>query len=287
MLGGEGSDLTEPESDPWLAPALSARQEQHRQVLTKAIRLAQDFEATYRPRRVERPGDRELLSYVAYAHLVRIIELCRGVLDLRESPVQNVLMRVLCETFINLQFIECEPEKRIDRAKNFHDFSDVNRWRLLLEIGRRFPHILRQAGRTDAELKTELDVHRDRFSHKRSDGSDYWDWERLDLVARVEAYAKVTREQEADPTRPLRIVALYQETNPYVHSGMRSLMDSLIAADGDEVIHPRLMSKEQEINSSLLAAALIADLLATCTRILDCSDFDERIEAMRKEVQAQ
>ena len=71
LLCAEGFDLTEPESDPWLAPALSARQEQHRRVLKKAIRLAQDFEAAYRPRRVESPGGRELLSYVAYAHLVR------------------------------------------------------------------------------------------------------------------------------------------------------------------------------------------------------------------------
>ena len=273
--------MTEPDSDPWLAPALSALQVQHRRALTNAIRLAQDFEAAYRPRRVERPGDRELLSYVAYAHLVRTIELCRGILDLRESPVQYVLMRVLCETFINLQYIECEPEKRIDRAKNFHDFSEVNRWRLLRDIGRRFPHILRQAGTTDAELKTELDVHRDRFYHKQSEGSEYWDWERLDLVARVEAYAKVTREQEADPARQLRIVALYQETNPYVHSGMRSLMDSLIVEDG--AMRPRLMSEESEINASLHAAALLVELLATCTRILDCYEFDERIVAMQKE----
>lgn len=277
--------MTKPDSDPWLAPALSARQEQHRRALTKAIRLAQDFEASYRPRRIESPGDHELLSYVAYAHLVRTIELCRGVLDLRESPVQYVLMRVLCETFINLQFIECEPEKRIDRAKNFHDFSDVNRWRLLREIGRRFPHVLRQAGTTDAKLNTELDVHRDRFSHKRSDGSEYWDWDRLDLVARVEAYAKAPREREADPTRHSRIVALYQETNPYVHSGMWSLMDSLIAADG--AVRPRLMSEELEINASLVAATLLVDLLATCTRILDCSDFDEQIVAMQKEFLAQ
>lgn len=277
--------MTEPDSDPWLVPALSARQEQHRRALTKAIQLAQEFEAAYRPRHIERLGEHELLNFVAYAHLVRIIELCRGVRDLRESPVQNVLMRVICETFINLQFIECEPEKRIDRAKNFHDFRDVNRWRLLREIGRRFPHLLRQSGKTDAELKTELDVHRDRFCHKRSDGSEYWDWDRLNLVARVEAYAKVLGEQEANLYS--RIVGLYQETNPYVHSGMRSLMDSLIAADNDEVFRPRLISEEQEINSSLLAAALLADLLATCTRILDCSDFDERIEAMRKEVQAQ
>lgn len=276
--------MTEPDSDPWVAPALSARQEQHRRVLKKAIRLAQDFEAAYRPRHVESPGDRELLNYVAYAHLVRTIELCRGVLDLRESPVQYVLMRVLCETFINLRFIECDPEKRIDRAKKFHDFSEVNRWRLLREIGRRFPHILRQNGTTDAELKTKLDVHRDRFSHKRSDGSEYWDWERMDLVARVEAYAKVGREQEADPALQLGIVNLYQETNPSVHSGMWSLMDSLIAADGDEAVRPRLMSEEPEINASLHAAAVLVDLLCTCTRILDCFDFDERIVAMNKEI---
>jgi hypothetical protein len=66
---------------------------------------------------------------------------------------------------------------------------------------------------------------------------------------------------------------------------MWSLMDSLIAADG--AVRPRLMSEELEINASLVAATLLVDLLATCTRILDCSDFDEQIVAMQKEFLAQ
>ena len=268
---------------PWNENAPSERQVRHAAFLAGVIRLAQEFETAYRPRRTATPADRELLHLVAYGLLIRSVEVCEGMRLLRESPVQSALLRILAEAFVNLQFIECEPGKRADRARNFHDFWDVNRLKFLREVGRRFPGLLEQASTSDADLKAKLDPHRDRFCHKRGDGSEYWDWERLDLVSRVEAAAKALGTDVSDPERHTRIVALYQETNPYVHSGFRSLMASLVPGTGVEAMRPRVVAQDEPINASLIASALLLDLLAVCTRVFDCSDFDARIEALSKE----
>ena len=76
---------------------------------------------------------------------------------------------------------------------------------------------------------------------------------------------------------------LYQETNPYVHSGMKSLLDSIAIGGGREAVRPSLRAPRRNIHVALMAASLLTDLLAVCTRLFDCSEFDREIEALSKE----
>ncbi len=261
----------------WKEPPLTKSERTQRAKLRKAILLAQRFETAYRPSRTRRPGDREWLELVTYAHLVRAIQIAEGILRLRENPVQYVLMRVLCETFINLQYIESDPALAVKRARNFCDFGQVSRLRVLLEIARRFPHIPR-AGDV-ADLKARLKRHESRFRHARS----HWDWDKLDLVSRVEAYAKEVEKRGEDPERYKRIVALYQETNPYVHSGMKSMQDSITRGGGREAFRPSLRAPRRNIHAAGMTASLLTDLLAVCTRLFGCSAFDREIEDLSEE----
>jgi hypothetical protein len=134
-------------------------------------------------------------------------------LDLKENPVEYILLRALFEAFMNLRFILADSATCMARARNFYDFGDVSRLRLLLEIARRFPYVP-LTGQV-IKLKRDLEKYKSRFLHKRSDSSTYWDWDKLDLVSRIESIGKSMNSSKSEAAKFRRYIAIYQETNPY------------------------------------------------------------------------
>jgi hypothetical protein len=206
-----------------------------------------------------------------------MIQLCKGILDLRENPVEYILLRVFFEAFVNFRYIFSEQDERPRRAKNFADFSEVSRLRLMQEIARRFPHIPQPVD--SAILNGSLEKYKNRFRHKRSDDSPYWDWDKLDLVSRVESIGKTYKSRE-DANKFKRIVALYSETNPYVHSGMYSLKDSLDTAGGGEAVRPKLRARHDLIGVPRLAATLLVETLGFASEVLDVHAFEREITSL-------
>lgn len=267
----------------WRDPPLNNLEKTQRAQLFSVLRLARRFERAARPRKTRRLGGQDVLRLIIYAHLIRSIQLCKGILDLKENSVEYILLRALCEAFINLRFILSDPEQTITRAQNFCDFADVNDLRLRLEIARRFPHIPRK-GQEDS-LRKRLDKYKSRFLHKRSDESTYWDWDKLDLVSRVENIGKTMKSSKEDANKFRRIVALYQETNPYVHCGMFSLFDSIDRGGGGDAIRPKLRARHSEIGVPLVAATLLVDTMAATSDILNVLAYEGEIGSLAKNFQ--
>ena len=264
----------------WREPPLNNVEKAQRAKLTRVLKIARRFERAARPRTTRRLGDRDYVRLVIYAHLIRSIQLCKAIVDLRENPVEYVLLRTLSEAFINLRFILSDAAQTITRARNFYDYAEVNRLRLLLEIARRFPHIPLKGHENN--LRRSLEKYKPRFLHKRSDNSTYWDWDKLDLVSRVEDIGKSMKSSKEDANKFRRIVALYQETNPYVHCGMLSLMDSIDRGGGGEAIRPKLRAKSSEIGVPFVAATLLADAMAAAGDTLNVVAYEREIRLLAK-----
>jgi hypothetical protein len=220
-------------------------------------------------------------SILVTAHTTKALRVLRDkvpdVLQPLCVAVQFVLLRILCEAFINLRFILADTNETATRSRNFYDFAEVNRLRLLLEITRRFPHIP-QRGQAD-NLRRHLEKYEPRFLHKRSDTSTYWDWDKLDLVSRVESIGK-TMILEQDASKFKRIVALYQETNPYVHCGMLSLLESIDRGGGGDAARPKLRVQHSKFGVPLVAATLLVDIIAVARDGLNLSAYDAEIESL-------
>ena len=116
--------------------------------------------------------------------------------------------------------------------------------------------------------------------HKRSDNSTYWDWERLDLVSRVENIGKRMKSSKEDKNKFKRIVTLYQETNPYVHSGMLSLKDSIDRGGGGEAIRPKLRARHSKIGVPFVAASLLLELMTSVRDSLNVHAYDNEIRTL-------
>ncbi len=262
----------------WREPPFSELEKTQRAKLFRALKLARRFERLARPRKTGKIGDEDILRLVTYAHLIRSIQLCKGILDLKENPIEYVLLRTISEAFVNIRFILLDPAQAVTRARNFYDFAEVNRLRLLLEIARRFPHIPLRG--QEENLKKRLKKYRPRFLHKRSDNSTYWDWERLDLVSRVENIGKTMKSSNKDKKKFKSIVALYQETNPYVHSGMLSLKDSIDRGGGGEAIRPKLRARHSKIGVPFVAASLLLELMTSVRDSLNVHAYDNEIRTL-------
>ena len=256
----------------WREPPLNNLEKTQRAKLYRALKIAKRFERAARPRKIRRLGKQVIFRLVINAHLIRSIQLCKGILDLKENPVEYVLLRPLAEAFINLCFILSDPAQAITRARNFYDFAEVNQLRGLLEIARRFPHIPQKG--QESNLKRNLKKYKPRFFHHR------WDWDKLDLVSRVENIGKTMKSLKEDGDKFRRIVALYQETNPYVHCGMLSLMDSIDRGGGGEAIRPKLRARHSEIGVPFVAAALLVDTIATASDNLNVHAYDGEIRSL-------
>jgi len=262
----------------WREPPLTTLERTQRGKLSRVLKIARRFERAARPRKTKRVGDKHILHLVIYAHLIRSIQLCKGILDLKENPVEYALLRTLTEAFINLRFILSDPTQTLTRARNFYDFAEVNRLRLLLEIARRFSHIPLKG--QENNLRRHLEKHKPRFLHKRSDNSTYWDWDKLDLVSRVENIGKTMKSSKEDANKFRRIVALYQETNPYVHCGMLSLIDSIDRGGGGEAICPKLRARHSEIGVPFVAATLLVDMMAVASDTLNVLAYEHEIRSL-------
>src|ERR687891_1021946 len=89
----------------WREPPLSNLEKTQRARLFRVLKIARRFERAARPRKTRRLKEEDIFRLVIYAHLIRSIQLCQGILDLKENPVEYILLRALFEAFINLRFI--------------------------------------------------------------------------------------------------------------------------------------------------------------------------------------
>lgn len=257
----------------WLRRRFSRGTTRERRLLAETISVAQRLERAARFRLESRD---DVLRFVAYASLVRGVELGQGVLDLRGNPVEHILLRSLLELYVNLHFIWCDRERARQLAEDFHDFAEVSRLLFMAEAGERFPHLAEIAD--PAALREELRQHEERFRHMRCEhrSSARWDWCKLTLVDRLNRLAKQLERAGAPREATTRLLVVYSDTNGYVHSGMLSLIRSVIVGLGQEVA-PRGAVERANISMGFLAALLLRDVMALVTQIGDISICDADI----------
>jgi hypothetical protein len=85
---------------------------------------------------------------------------------------------------------------------------------------------------------------------------------------------------EQDASKFKRIVALYQETNPYVHCGMLSLLESIDRGGGGDAARPKLRVQHSKFGVPLVAATLLVDIIAVARDGLNLSAYDAEIESL-------
>ncbi len=256
----------------WREPQLTSIEKRQRALLRSAIRLGHKLERAARLRSFRPSRERDWVRLVAYGHVVRAIQVCKGIHDLRENPVEMVLMRTLLELYVNLRYITLDPSTAPEKARNFHDFGTVSAIQHLLGIVARLPHIPRPGD--ESHLREQLRSYETRFKHGRS-----WAWDKRDLIARVESIGKAER-AAGRHDKETRIAALYKECNPYVHSGMNSLYDSITRGGGMDAVRPKLRATKSSTSIALLASALIADLLLVAGEALNVSAYEKSAQAL-------
>lgn len=226
-----------------------------------------------------------MIRAVTHAHLVRAIHLASALLRLREHVAGFAFIRSLCEAHINVHYILCELAQQATRAQDFHDFFDVNKLRILSEIARRFPHLVQQIN--PGQVAQQLNALKPRFYHQPTNGTPYWDWDKRNVIARAQHFAKVRATSKAERESLERIIALYQEANPHVHGGMFSTADTMEFDANGTPIRPKLRLDWIGRFLSVLAAQMLLEIVRESAPVLGTSGIAESIEtAARKNAQA-
>jgi hypothetical protein len=260
----------------WRKANLTLQERGQRRLLARVIDLSQRFERAHRLRRTPNPGDAGIVHFVMYAHLVRGIHLAQAILLMRGNTTQTAVLRLLTEILTNAQYIECDPAMAVERAWNFHDFYEVNRLRVLIEMADRLKTV---ASKIDvAAERAKLAALAPRFKHAKG-----WDWDKRNLVDRVVAVEKAAVVRGHKPHPNTSIVVLYQHANPHVHSGMIAMFESVEPGSRGEALQPRMHSPMQ-VADPLFAASALADLLGACTRAFSSSAYDTEIQALMDKI---
>jgi hypothetical protein len=94
------------------------------------------------------------------------------------------------------------------------------------------------------------------------------------LVDRVHAIARAEKERGRDEVGIRRLLALYTDTNAFVHSGMISMNEFMAKESGVEMRPQSRSWRIGRVDPPLLAAQLLRDVMAVVTRIVGIDSFD-------------
>ncbi len=259
----------------WREPWPSRAQRLGRASLRRCVLLSQQFETRARSQYAPLSGSPAVVRVVVHAHVLRAIHLATALSRLREHVAGFALIRGMCEAYINLHYILCEPSQMATRAQDFHDFFEVNKLRLLADIARQYPS--RAAQINPAQVAQRLNALKPRFFHRS------WDWDKRSVVGRAQRFAKVRATSPAERESLERIITLYQEANPHVHGGMFSIAEGMEFDANGTPVRPKHRLERTGRFAAVLTAQMLLEMLSSAAPVLGVAGFTEKIEAAAKQ----